>query len=114
MGRGSTKPQESVKLMNYAVKFVTKAQIELLDAAKWYDKQLAGLGDRFEFSVKIKINSIRKNPLIYPNKESDFRECKVDDFPYLIVYTINSEKKQVIISSIFHTSRWPGKKYGKL
>lgn len=99
--------------MDYTVIFITKAQTEFLDAAKWYDEQLDGLGDRFEFSVKVKINSIIKNPLIYPNKKSNFRECKIDDFPFLIVYQVVAQKKQIIISSIFHTSRWPGKKYRK-
>lgn len=78
--------------MNYAVKFVTKAQTELLDAAKWYDEQSEGSGSRLEAAVLRKIHNILTHPYIYPNKRSDFRECKVDGFPFLIVYKINVDK----------------------
>ncbi|SEP04766.1 MULTISPECIES: type II toxin-antitoxin system RelE/ParE family toxin [Mucilaginibacter] len=97
--------------MFYTVEILLKAQVELLKSLEWYDEQLEGLGDRLEFSVLKKINSIANHPLLYPSKKSDFRECKVDDFPFLIVYKVNNQKKLVTVYSIFHTSRRPGKKY---
>ena len=99
--------------MKYTVKVLVKAQMELLLSLKWYDGQLDGLGDRLELSVLKKIDSIINNPLIYPNKKFDFRECKVDDFPFLIIYKVDPRKHLIVIYAIFHTSRRPGKKYSK-
>lgn len=99
--------------MQYTLRILLRAQIELTHALKWYDEQLEGLGDRLELSVLKKLDNIGRYPLIYPNKKLDFRECKIDDFPYLIVYKVYPQKQLVIIFSIFHTSRRPGKKYGK-
>ena len=99
--------------MEYDLKFHPKAEIEYLEAFEWYEEQLEKLGDRFESSVERKIQSIVRNPLFYPNKKRDYRECKIDDFPYLIVYKVYPRKHLIIIFSIFHTSRRPGKKYRK-
>ncbi|MEO3404479.1 type II toxin-antitoxin system RelE/ParE family toxin [Mucilaginibacter sp. CAU 1740] len=99
--------------MLYTVEVLLKAQLELSKSLKWYDEQLEGLGERLEFSVLAKLQSIAKHPLLYPNKKSDFRECKVDDFPFLIVYKVDDRRKIVTVYSIFHTSRRLGQKYIK-
>lgn len=97
--------------MKFTVEILLKAQTELSESSKWYNMRLEGLGERLVTSVLNKINSISNNPFIYPNKKLDLRECKVDDFPFLIVYRVNDEKNLITIYSIFHTSRRPGKKY---
>ena len=97
--------------MSFNVEFDPKAELEFSDTFYWYEKRTEGLGFRFRFSVLKQITYISKNPLHYPNKKRDFRECKIDDFPYLIVYKVYPERNFVIIMSIFHTSRRPSKKY---
>jgi hypothetical protein len=99
--------------MSFVIKFYKKAIKEYSDAYNWYNEQSDGLGDKFEFSTQRLLKSIARNPLLYPNKEFDTRECKVHDFPYLVVYRIYPTKGIVYIISIFHTSRNPGKKYRK-
>ena len=99
--------------MSFLVEFDPKAEKEYFDAWDWYENKLSGLGDRFGISVVQQIDSICKNPLIYPNKKSDYRECSIADFPYLIVYKILPAKKIIYVLSIFHTSRHPRKKYRK-
>jgi hypothetical protein len=83
--------------MQYTLRVLSKAQIELSESLKWYDEQLDGLGDRLELSVLKKIDSIISHPLIYPSKVSDFRECKIDDFPYLIIYKVYPRKHLIVI-----------------
>ncbi|MDN5285162.1 MAG: Plasmid stabilization system protein [Mucilaginibacter sp.] len=99
--------------MEYDLRFHPKAEIEYLEAFVWYEEQLDKLGERFESSVERKLQNIISNPLFYPNKKFKCRECKIEDFPYLLVYKVYPERNLIFIVSVFHTSRKPGKKYRK-
>ncbi|BAU55456.1 type II toxin-antitoxin system RelE/ParE family toxin [Mucilaginibacter gotjawali] len=99
--------------MSFVIKFYRKAYREYFEAYKWYEERQPGLGDRFENSVKKLIDAIDKHPLIFANKAYDTREGKTEDFPYLVVYKIYPKKNVIYITSIFHTSRNPKKKYRK-
>jgi len=99
--------------MSFNVEFDQKAELEYSDAFNFYEERTDGLGYRFKFSVLKQVSYIAKNPLHYPSKKYDFRECKIDDFPYLIVYKVYPKENFIIIFSIFHTNRRPSKKYWK-
>ena len=99
--------------MPYIINYYPKAELEYLEAYAWYKECLDGLEKRFEFCVESRIKTIADNPLLYPNKKFDSRECKVADFPYLIVYKFYPKEQLILIVSIFHTSRSPKKKYRK-
>jgi len=86
-----------------------RAQKEILDAWEWYEDQQPGLGDRFKKELHKKIQYILGNPLHYPVKKK-YREALMDVFPYLIVFKIDKYKDQILILSVFHTSRHPKKK----
>jgi len=97
--------------MSFNIELDPKAEAEYFDAWDWYENQTIGLGNRFGNSVLRLIAIIADNPLAYPNKKSNVRECKIDDFPYLVIYRIYLSKNTIYITSIFHTSRNPRKKY---
>ncbi|MCI0750737.1 MAG: type II toxin-antitoxin system RelE/ParE family toxin [Flammeovirgaceae bacterium] len=97
--------------MEYTLVFHPLAEAEYTESFLWYEKQLKGLGERFEQSVEKKLNQIVSKPLLFPKKKSVFREVKVGAFPYMIVYYVSERQKMVFISSIFHTSRSPKKKF---
>lgn len=99
--------------MKYQVIFHPIAEKEYREAYQWYEDQLKGLGDRFEQNVETKLNQIVYKPLLHPKKRGAFRETKVDTFPYQIVYKIYEKGKIIFISSIYHSSRNPKKKYRK-
>ena len=99
--------------MSFVPDFDPEAELNYWDAYEWYAHKSPGLADRFEHSVQAALNLIVKAPLHYPNKKQNYRECKIENFPYLIVYKILSDKNIIYISSIFHTSRNPWKKYHK-
>jgi len=99
--------------MSYKIRFYSRAEKDYLDAFDWYQSCLEGLGERFEESVEKRIKDILNTPLIYPNKSFDCRECKIGDFPYLIVYKVDVRLELVTIVSIYHTSRHPKRKYRK-
>lgn len=99
--------------MGFAIQLSAKAYKEYYKAYEWYEERLPGLGDRFEDALERQIDLIANNPLIYANKKVGTRESNVEDFPYLIVYKIIPDKKLILITSIFHTSRNPKRKYRK-
>jgi hypothetical protein len=80
----------------------------------WYEGKQKGLGERFLKSISIKIDEITNYPEIFGSRaHKTYREAKVDNFPYLIVFKINKRKKEIYIVSIHHTSKKPHKKYRK-
>jgi len=97
--------------MGFAVTISNKAYKEYYRAYEWYEEQVPGLGGRFEDALERQIDLITRSPLIYANRKLDTRESKMEDFPFLIVYKINWTENIILITSIFHTSRSPGKKY---
>ncbi len=97
--------------MTYTIEFLPRARKELLDAWDWYDDRWAGLGDRFMREVEKKLEQIGKTAYRYTERRKGFRETKINVFPYLIIYRIQKQKKIIAVSSIFHTSGNPKKKY---
>ncbi len=83
-----------------------KAQKEILNTWEWYENQQPGLGDHFKQEIYNKINLIVKNPLHYPLK-GKYREAYIEVFPFLVYKVM---KNEVIILSVFHTSRHPKNK----
>jgi len=99
------------KIMSITVKFYRKAYREYFEAYEWYENESLGLGHRFEDAVEKLVEQIIEHPLHYPNKMYDAREIRLKDFPYLIIFKIHSARNIIYITSIFHTSRNPRKKY---
>jgi plasmid stabilization system protein ParE len=55
--------------------------------------------------VTEKLEHIAKEPLFYAEAEEGIREAKVPRFPYCIYFRV--EPEQIVVLSIFHTSRDP-------
>lgn len=94
-------------MSNYKVKVLPKARNEIFKAFDWYEEQKEGLGDKFGDEIQISINKILANPNHYPAKIISIREFIVKKYPFIIVYKVSEKKKEVIITSIFHTKRNP-------
>src|SRR5690606_27018041 len=97
--------------MPYTVVLHPEAEKEYLTSFLWYEERSPDLGERFGQAVESEIQSIAKTARHYRTKKQDYREARVSIFPFLIVYMIYPETKEIFIASIFHTSRRPGKKY---
>lgn len=91
--------------------FLPRALNELLEAWEWYEDRQIGLGERFKTDIYKLIDNIEQLPDRYPNKKKNYREARLKSFPYLVLYRINKKQKKIVITSIFHTSRHPSKKY---
>jgi len=76
---------------------------DILEAAKWYDNNLMGLGESFLESVDSAINSIQQNPEAYPKVYKELRKILLKKFPFSLFYLYEDE--QIITIAVFHASR---------
>jgi plasmid stabilization system protein ParE len=97
--------------MIYQYLLLERAQHEYNKSAEWYSERSLQATENFIAEIKNFINLICQNPFRYPKKHKHFREVKLKKFPFIIVYFINDATEQIIITSIFHTSRNPRIKY---
>lgn len=88
------------------------AAIEMArDAYEWYNEQQVGLGDEFFEELKSCREKLESWPEVYAKIKKHYRQLVMHTFPYVIVFEISGN--DVIVYSIFHTSRNPSKKFGK-
>jgi len=68
------------------IKLLKRAELELIDACEWYEKQQKGLPIYFRREIKITIQSIDLNPKLFSRRyNSELRFVPVYKFPYVIV-----------------------------
>ena len=91
--------------MKYEIVVRSVAEKDITDIVIWYEKQLQGLGNRFLTSLDATLNSIHRNPKIYPKVYKDFRRALLPRFPYAIFYTI--ELNEIVVFAVFHGKREP-------
>jgi len=97
--------------MTYTVIFSERAEKELRDAWSWYEDRQIGLGDRFLSEITYRIKQIETDPSKGHSHKRSYFEILLQTFPYMVIYRIDKKLKVIFISSIFHTSRNPKKKY---
>ena len=88
------------------VEFHPSARDELIQSARYYQTQAAGLGSRFSSAVRDAVRRIQEYPLLYRVIEDDIRRCRVLRFPYGVVYRIKPGRIEVI--TVMHLHREPG------
>ena len=86
-------------------RFVDEALAEFIAAARYYNKQVPGLGETFADEVETGIEIILSDPSLWRVIEEDVRRYLIKRFPYGIYYTIENEA--IIIWAVKHLHRDP-------
>jgi plasmid stabilization system protein ParE len=87
--------------------FQDEAEIELEEAAAWYELHKTGLGREFLLSVKEAIQKICDNPRIGSRfGATRFRYVLVHRFPYVVFYSEGVDTIRVM--AVAHNRRRPG------
>lgn len=94
-------------MTKYKIKIEPEALKDIQEATDWYNKQLQGLGSRFQKQVIVQINSLKSNPSAYAVRYADVRCMIIKKFPFLVHFTADENQKLVDVFAIFHTSRSP-------
>ena len=87
------------------VRFLEIAEIELDEAIRWYRTQASGLGDVFLIEVLAAANRIAQYPDAWQLLDKGVRRCRLNRFPYGLIYTI--ENGDVLVLAVAHLHRRP-------
>jgi mRNA-degrading endonuclease RelE of RelBE toxin-antitoxin system len=101
-------------MTSYKIELHADISADFSEAYIWYEHRANGLGEKFLSAVRAKIEQIAQSPDTYGEKhKKGYRECRVDIFPYLVVYKVYKRKKIVFVSSIHHERKHSSSKYRK-
>ena len=87
------------------IQFHPDAEVEMIEAAAWYESRQEDLGKRFLAAVRDCINRIVINPRIYPEVEGDICRCLVKSFPFGVLFKTMPEGIGIV--AVMHLRRDP-------
>jgi hypothetical protein len=93
--------------MKFKVEFNPDFFNDLIQVVDWYNERQAGLGDRFLKNVKNQTGKLSTSALHFAVKYDDIRCMGIENFPYLVHYRVNKQRKTVKVEALFHSSRNP-------
>ena len=76
------------------------ADLEVAEAALWYDERQAGLGERFLDAVETATNAAARAPQLYLRVHGDLRRILVHRFPYALMF--RETDAELLIASCYH------------
>jgi plasmid stabilization system protein ParE len=91
--------------MSLPIRLLPEATDELTEAVDWYKLQRPGLGKQFLSTIRRVIRSVAANPKMHAVVYKDVRKAVVPVYPYIVLY--REEQGELVVVSVFHTSRDP-------
>lgn len=88
-----------------ATRLRVEAEIDLFEAALWYETEREGLGFDFDAEVHRTLERIAENPNLFPVIGRNIRRAIVDRFPYGVFFIEHEEA--LIVIGILHLHRAP-------
>jgi hypothetical protein len=68
--------------MTYTIRLRDEAELDLGDAASWYESQIPGLGGEFLDTVLEMLTSIEQSPMSYPVVHRNTHRAVLPRFPF--------------------------------
>jgi plasmid stabilization system protein ParE len=93
--------------MSLPIRFLPEAKAEFDDASDWYERKQTALGAAFVARVRAVLHRISHNPRMHGTVHGEVRKALVRRFPYIVLYLEDEDAGEVLIISVFHTSRDP-------
>ena len=92
--------------MNFAVKILTPADADTVEAALWYDAQLPGLGAEFMAEVDAAAQRLTDFPEIHRVRFADVRRAPIKRFKFYGLYFL-IQQDEVWVIAVHHGRRHP-------
>lgn len=92
--------------MAFVIVIDPRALQDIQLAIDYYDEQQTGLGKQFEDALNQHLLILEKNPF-YQVRYDDVHCLPLKKYPYMLHFTINEERKRIIIRAVFNTFRDP-------
>lgn len=93
--------------MTYSLTITPNAFLDIQDAIDWENSRDINLGSRFFQSLESRFADILLMPRIGSIRYDNVRCTATKRFQYLIHYTVDDLKGQIIIVRVLHISRKP-------
>lgn len=87
-------------------RFLRPAELEMLDAARYYESQAPGLGSDFLNKIDSAVHDIETHPERCPVVSQKVRCRLVHRFPYALLYRVDPD--EIVILATMHLHRRPG------
>ena len=95
--------------MIYKLETTFAAKQDVKEAAVWYNNAQSGLGKKFTAQIRDCTEILTLNPLAFALRFENIRMAVVKQFPYIIHYIVDEEKKLITLIAVLHTSLNPEK-----
>jgi plasmid stabilization system protein ParE len=82
------------------VELTAEAELDAFEIAHHYERELEGLGVRFESDLDWTLTRIEENPLQFPIVSGAIRRALLGQFPYGVFFS--DEPNAVIVAAVLH------------
>mgnify|MGYP001600952267 CR=1 FL=1 len=88
------------------LEFHPEAELELIEAAVFYDKQVPGLGERFESEIRDATDLLLDQSEIGTSVGPDLRKFILTRFPFTLYYSVTGDT--LCVEAVAHQRCRPG------
>jgi len=92
-------------------RFLSPAEWEMVQAARYYESKVPLLGSEFLSEVRRVVKGIEAHPKAAPTVKGEIRRRILRRFPYAILYQVDPD--EVIILAVMHLRRRPEYWHGR-
>lgn len=86
--------------------FFPEAIAELEEAFRFYEARSPGLGHDFRSEARHALDLVREHPRAWKPVGGGLRQCKLNRFPYALIYGV--DKERVIVVAVAGLRKKPG------
>ena len=86
--------------------FHPEAELELIEAAAYYERQVPGLGERLGAEIRRATDILLEHPEIGVRADADLRKFALNRFPFALIYGVSGDVLYVL--GVAHQNRRPG------
>lgn len=94
--------------MSWRVVFGKDVELDVAEAAVWYEVRQRGLGAAFVEEIITVWDELAINPLLNSRRyhpEKDIRWRLTNRFPYRVVYEVTESTQTVVVACVVHAAR---------
>lgn len=88
--------------MGNTLSIAPRAEAEMKEAFRWYEKQSVGLGHEFLRCIEARLNLITRMPQIFRRRGALHRMARTDRFPYAIYFIWEEQEAHVAVRRVLH------------
>jgi plasmid stabilization system protein ParE len=86
----------------YVLIYSTEAIEEYEKSVLWYLERSERASENFKLAILNTVESIKNNPWQFRNSYKKYYEAVILKYPFSIVFTIDDDKKFILILSLIH------------